>query len=167
MGDQLFILEHQKIKKKKKKKKKTKENERNEERKQVEPTIVSLPSKQWRKIYEQLNRATPIDQSKQNSDEDKSKLREKVGLNKCEFAICPNGTLNKENDEYFDELERPVFSCLSLEQTGGILTSNKPNSKKQGTHGKPIDQNEIEIKIKPIINNKDNDNNDNNGNNND
>merc|ERR1712232_1180882 len=138
---------------------KTKENERNEERKQVEPTIVSLPSKQWRKIYEQLNKSTPIDQSKQNSDEDKSKLREKVGLNKCEFAICPNGTLNKENDEYFDELERPVFSCLSLEQTGGILTSNKPNSKKQGTHGKPIDQNEIEIKIKPII--KDNDNNDN------
>merc|ERR1712232_1420117 len=69
---------------------KTKENERNEERKQVEPTIVSLPSKQWRKIYEQLNKSTPIDQLKQNSDEDKSKLREKVGLNKCEFAICPN-----------------------------------------------------------------------------
>jgi len=96
------------------------------------------------KISNDLQKELPFEKLLNCGKEEKEKEREKFGLKDCFFALS-NEPLSKKESKYFDELGCPVVSLYGEIEASGPITFPSKEKQKQGTFGKPIEGNKIEI----------------------
>ena len=125
--------------------------EEQEDVKQVQPNIFLSPKKNWKKLKLQISELSSLDTAekvKSLSKSEKEKLRESFGLKDCCFAVCNDGSLAKEDEDFFEQLECPLLSSFGQVEAGGPITFSSPQERRPQREGKPLNGNQIKISNK-------------------
>jgi len=93
-----------------------------ENMKEVEPDVVVLRNKDWKNVCSGIP---------PNLDEkEKQKEKEKIGLNKCSYAISIDGPLPKNTTKTLEEVKLPVLPVYEEIEAGGLITFSKKENLK-------------------------------------
>ena len=111
----------------------------------VQPSVIFFPRKRWNNLSNALQKTLSFEKSKSSDKSQKESEREKEGLKDCSFAISVDGPLSKTDEEYFDQIECPVLPLFEEIETAGAITFSSRDCRKQGTSGKAIEGNTLEI----------------------
>lgn len=74
-----------------------------------------------------------------------SKLKEKLGLDKLQFALSGGGPLSVSDAEFFLGMGIKVLEGFGLTETGPVTNANRPEKIKAGTVGAPVKDTVVKI----------------------
>jgi long-chain acyl-CoA synthetase len=64
--------------------------------------------------------------------------RERIGLDRCEVAVCAAAPVPPEVLEFFHAIGLPILEVYGLSETSAVATANPPGRPRIGTVGRPI-----------------------------
>jgi long-chain acyl-CoA synthetase len=65
-------------------------------------------------------------------------IRERIGLDRCEVAVCAAAPVPAEVLEFFHAIGVPILEVYGLSETCAVATANPPGRPRIGTVGRPI-----------------------------
>jgi len=74
-----------------------------------------------------------------------SKVRARLGLDRCRVAITGAAPISKDTLEFFLSLGLPLYEVYGMSECTGPATQSLPNSYRTGWVGKPLDGTEVRI----------------------
>jgi long-subunit acyl-CoA synthetase (AMP-forming) len=74
-----------------------------------------------------------------------SKVRERLGLDRCRFALTGAAPISKDTLEFFLSLGIPLYEVYGMSECTGPATQSLPNAYRTGTVGKVLDGAELRI----------------------
>jgi long-chain acyl-CoA synthetase len=64
-------------------------------------------------------------------------VRERIGLDRCELAVCAAAPVPPEVLEFFHAIGLPILEVYGLSETSAVATANSPGRPRIGTVGRP------------------------------
>jgi long-subunit acyl-CoA synthetase (AMP-forming) len=74
-----------------------------------------------------------------------SKVRERLGLDRCRFALTGAAPISKDTLEFFLSLGLPVYEIYGMSECTGPATQSLPHAYRTGWVGKPLVGSEVKI----------------------
>ena len=74
-----------------------------------------------------------------------SKVRARLGLDRCRIAITGAAPISKDTLEFFLSLGLPLYEVYGMSECTGPATQSLPNAYRTGWVGKPLDGTEVKI----------------------
>jgi long-subunit acyl-CoA synthetase (AMP-forming) len=74
-----------------------------------------------------------------------SKVRERLGLDRCRFALTGAAPISKDTLEFFLSLGIPLYEVYGMSECTGPATQSLPNAYRTGTVGKVLEGAELRI----------------------
>ena len=65
-------------------------------------------------------------------------IRERIGLDRCEVAVCAAAPVPREVLEFFHAVGLPILEVYGLSETSAVATANPRERPKIGTVGRPV-----------------------------
>jgi long-chain acyl-CoA synthetase len=65
-------------------------------------------------------------------------IRERIGLDRCELAVCAAAPVPAEVLEFFHAVGLPILEVYGLSETSAVATANPPTQPRIGTVGPPV-----------------------------
>ncbi len=74
-----------------------------------------------------------------------SKVRERVGLDRCRFALTGAAPISKDTLEFFLSLGIPLYEVYGMSECTGPATESRPSAYRTGTVGRVLEGGELRI----------------------
>jgi len=74
-----------------------------------------------------------------------SKVRERIGLDRCRFALTGAAPISKDTLEFFLSLGIPLYEIYGMSESTGPITQSIPSEYRTGAAGKVLDGGEMRI----------------------
>jgi long-chain acyl-CoA synthetase len=109
----------------------------------VEPAVPAWAIDAGRRAVALEQRGEPIPDDLRGERERADRLvfaaiRERIGLDRCEVAVCAAAPVPPEVLEFFHAVGLPVLEVYGLSETSAVATANAPARPRIGTVGRPL-----------------------------
>lgn len=74
-----------------------------------------------------------------------SKLRDRLGLDQCQYRLCGAAPISSELLLFFAALDLEILEVYGMTESTAVITSNRPGRVKLGTVGEPVEGTEVRI----------------------
>ena len=109
----------------------------------LEPAVPAWALDAGRRAVALEQRGEPLPEDLRNERERGERLvfggiRERIGLDRCEVAVCAAAPVPREVLEFFHAVGLPILEVYGLSETSAVATANPRERPKIGTVGRPI-----------------------------
>ena len=103
---------------------------------EVRPTVFAGVPRVWQKLKAGVEAAVPVPPAEMD-DATRAAIRNRLGLDRCEVAVCAAAPVPREVLAYFDALGVPIREVYGLSETCAVVTANPAGGVRLGTVGRP------------------------------
>ena len=104
---------------------------------EVRPTEFASVPRIWQKLKSAVEAKVPVPPA-QLDEPTRAAIRGRLGLDRCELAICAAAPVPCEVLEYFADLGVAICEVYGLSETSAVATVNPPDAIRIGTVGRPV-----------------------------
>jgi long-chain acyl-CoA synthetase len=109
----------------------------------LEPAVPAWALDAGRRAVALEQRGEPLPEDVRNERERAERLvfggiRERIGLDRCEVAVCAAAPVPREVLEFFHAVGLPILEVYGLSETSAVATANPRERPKIGTVGRPV-----------------------------